>query len=137
MFENQFYEVTVYVWAFEQEGRHFSSQDVFIPWSTGASMNFEESKMAMQENSCEKTKNPSLNGFPEGFHQNGASGPSESVLVRRYYHMFKKGELEDLFGQLGDVFTISKSFYEHTNWCVIAKKNKRPSWLEFTSVFSQ
>eukprot|EP01064_Diplonema_japonicum_P024969 TRINITY_DN35802_c0_g1_i1.p1 TRINITY_DN35802_c0_g1~~TRINITY_DN35802_c0_g1_i1.p1 ORF type:complete len:253 (+),score=62.19 TRINITY_DN35802_c0_g1_i1:70-759(+) len=40
----------------------------------------------------------------------------------RYYHLFTKGELEELIESTG-AFTITESYYDCDNWCVAAVKN--------------
>jgi hypothetical protein len=42
----------------------------------------------------------------------------KTVVYKRYYHVFKKGELEDLFNQINGI-TILESFYDHANWVTI------------------
>jgi len=44
----------------------------------------------------------------------------KNETYHRFYHVFKKGELEDLCN-LPNI-KIEKSFYEKGNWCVILKK---------------
>lgn len=39
----------------------------------------------------------------------------------RFYHVFKKGELESLFKKIDNV-KILESYYDDGNWCVIAQK---------------
>ncbi|ORZ23325.1 S-adenosyl-L-methionine-dependent methyltransferase [Absidia repens] len=46
---------------------------------------------------------------------------SANKVYNRYYHLFKKGELDDLFGQINDV-TIDVSGYDRDNHYVIATK---------------
>lgn len=40
---------------------------------------------------------------------------------QRYYHVFKRGELVQLFSKCSDVIVLEE-FYDHENWCVIARK---------------
>lgn len=42
------------------------------------------------------------------------------ILIKRYYHVFKKGELEDLIKDLP--IKIVDTYYDHANWCVVIKK---------------
>ena len=39
-----------------------------------------------------------------------------SVIYKRYYHVFKKGELEKLVSQIKEVEIIS-IYYDKENWC--------------------
>jgi len=40
----------------------------------------------------------------------------------RYYHLFKKGELTDLFKLANQTVTVIEEYYDHDNWCVVARK---------------
>lgn len=42
---------------------------------------------------------------------------SKSYLVKRFYHLFKKGELEILMSPLKDAL-ITSSYYDKENWCI-------------------
>ena len=41
---------------------------------------------------------------------------------QRYYHVFKKGELKELFAQSDEPVRVTEDYYDHENWCVIAVK---------------
>ncbi|PAV79645.1 hypothetical protein WR25_08715 [Diploscapter pachys] len=43
------------------------------------------------------------------------------VSFYRFYHVFKRGELEELIESTG-MFLIQQTTFEHGNWCVIAEK---------------
>ena len=43
-------------------------------------------------------------------------------LGNRYYHLFKKGELENIINNINNI-SIIDSFYEKSNWCVVVQKN--------------
>jgi len=53
--------------------------------------------------------------------------PSQDTLVyKRYYHLFKQGELEALVNTLnskGWSLSLEESFYERENWFVVVKVN--------------
>ncbi|XP_075707167.1 putative tRNA methyltransferase 9B [Rhinoderma darwinii] len=40
----------------------------------------------------------------------------------RYYHIFKRGELSDLIEQCIPELRVVETFFDHSNWCVIAEK---------------
>ena len=40
---------------------------------------------------------------------------------QRYYHVFKEGELPGLVANVSQL-EISESYYDHENWCVLAKR---------------
>lgn len=42
---------------------------------------------------------------------------------QRYYHVFKMGELSELFTLSAQPVTVTEDYYDHDNWCVIAVKN--------------
>ena len=42
---------------------------------------------------------------------------------QRYYHVFKKGELRELFGLASQPVTVTEDYYDHENWCVVAVKD--------------
>ncbi|CAJ0961652.1 unnamed protein product, partial [Ranitomeya imitator] len=44
----------------------------------------------------------------------------------RYYHIFKQGELSDLIGQCIPELRVVQTFFDHSNWCVIAEKIQLP-----------
>lgn len=48
-------------------------------------------------------------------------GRTSKKTVSRFYHIFKKGELDALFDHIDDV-RIDQSFWEKGNWIVIATK---------------
>lgn len=45
----------------------------------------------------------------------------KTVVYKRYYHVFKKGELEDLVMDI-EGLKIIESYYDHANWCVKIRK---------------
>ena len=45
------------------------------------------------------------------------------VVVDRYCHVFRKGEIEDLIRRIpGDGVSIDEVYYDTGNWCVAATK---------------
>ena len=43
-----------------------------------------------------------------------------AVVFSRYYHLFVRGELEELVGSLpGAQAVVTDSFYDKSNWCVV------------------
>ncbi|TPX63937.1 hypothetical protein SpCBS45565_g06262 [Spizellomyces sp. 'palustris'] len=94
--------ILVFVWAFEQEGkRKYQEQDVFVPW-----------------------KMPKKIYCPEGPPAKGSTPTEESnqdVVYQRYYHLFVKGELDELITRTG-MATIETSGYDRDNWYCVARK---------------
>ncbi len=103
----------IYVWAFEQnyEGqesvsqRDFKEQDVFVPWHLH--FKYEDELDKIDTEGCE------------------IDMEKKSVIYKRYYHVFKKGELESLLEKHSDI-EILESYYDRENWCCkIRKINKK------------
>ncbi|GFR93062.1 hypothetical protein ElyMa_006216200 [Elysia marginata] len=42
--------------------------------------------------------------------------------LSRYYHVFKKDELEDLIKEFVPNLCVIDTFYDHSNWCIVAQK---------------
>ena len=56
------------------------------------------------------------------------SNTQEGDTFQRYYHVFVRGELEELVNQTaieGYEFQILESYYDKSNWCVILQKNQK------------
>lgn len=94
----------IYVWALEQEGKQFKQQDNFVPWHL--QNNYDDNKTI-------ETLGPEII----------KEDKKNSTVYHRYYHMFKKDELEGLLLQIDNI-VILESYYDHANWCCIIKKTK-------------
>ena len=92
----------VYVWAKEQEGRNFANQDNYVEWNLNNK--YEDDKVL-------DTLGP----------ENRKEDFKQATVYHRYYHVFIKGELEELVLQAGG-FEIIDSYYHKDNWAVVAKK---------------
>jgi hypothetical protein len=44
------------------------------------------------------------------------------VIIGRYYHVFKEGELSDLIFSHVDNLSVQSCMYDHGNWCLTAEK---------------
>jgi alkylated DNA repair protein alkB family protein 8 len=100
--------VLIYVWAYEQHDKKFVDQDVFVPWNN--QLKFEPKS---QSSDIDKNLNEA----------------KQTVVYKRFYHVFKKGELEELVSEckqeLSTSLEIKDSYYDHENWCIeILKKPK-------------
>ncbi|KNC51592.1 tRNA (Uracil-5-)-methyltransferase TRM9 [Thecamonas trahens ATCC 50062] len=91
----------VTVWAFEQEARTFDGQDTFVPW-----------KLA-----------PRFQG-PQ--HADLPRDPTGNVILYRYYHLFRAGELDALVDGLDGVDVV-ESRYDRDNWYVVFRKAPAPA----------
>jgi alkylated DNA repair protein alkB family protein 8 len=92
----------IYVWALEQEEKKFEHQDNFVPWH-------------LQNNYENEVKVESLG--PEILKEE----KKNSTVYHRYYHVFKKGELEELLKRFENI-SIVESYFDHANWCCILRK---------------
>jgi len=93
----------IYVWALENEGRNFTEQENFVPWHLQNTYEDDSKKL--------ETLGPEI--FKE----------KNSTVYHRYYHMFKKDELESLLKTFNNI-EIEKSYYDNSNWCCICRKTK-------------
>ena len=98
-------KVLIYVWAMEQKEKKFTEQDNFVPWH-------------LQKRFENETKVETLKNGPNITEDNNIN----CKVYQRYYHVFYKGELEDLINKTGIKVEIEKSFFDHANWCCIIKK---------------
>ena len=94
----------IYVWALEQE-KKFEQQDNFVPWHL--QNNYQNENLQVTSLGPQIVKEEKKN----------------STVYHRYYHMFKKDELEELLKNFDNI-EILDSYYEHANWCCIVKKIK-------------
>ena len=53
--------------------------------------------------------------------------PAGEPTYHRYYHVFREGELDQLITKYVTSLEIVESYYDHANWCVIAKKLPKQS----------
>ena len=96
--------ILVYVWAMEQKEKKFTEQDNFVPWHLQNKYE-NETKVETLENGPNIMKDKKI----------------DCTVYQRYYHVFYKGELEDIINKTGDNFEIVKSYFDHANWCCIIK----------------
>ena len=97
--------ILVYVWAMEQKEKKFTEQDNFVPWHLQNKYE-NESKVSTLENGPNIMKDKKI----------------DCTVYQRYYHVFYKGELEDIINKTGVDIEIVKSYFAHANWCCIIKK---------------
>eukprot|EP00741_Cyanophora_paradoxa_P025604 tig00000383_g24708.t1 len=103
--------VLVYVWAFEQqEGSRmkWTEQDNLVPWHLQARFQRQRGRPA----------SPGPGG--EGEAGEAGAGAGE-VVLRRFYHVFRKGELEALVESLGTA-RLLESGYDKENWWLVAER---------------
>ena len=106
----------IFVWAFEQQPdskRIFDTQDTLVPWSMPRKYQHSEHRSSIDTE------------------EDGAVEASKNQIYQRYYHVFVKGELEDLLMntiqmiQISDPLAskmtvhIEQSGYERDNWYIL------------------
>lgn len=105
-------KILIYVWAFEQE-RKFTTQDVFVPWHLHDTYEKKEGGEDEPKETIKKEVNIEQNtGFIETAIKDEMK---KSTIYHRYYHVFKKDELEELIQEIPGL-EIQRSFYDHANW---------------------
>ena len=97
-------KVLVYVWAMEQKEKKFTEQDNFVPWHLQNKYE-NETKVETLQNGPNIKEDKNIN----------------CMVYQRYYHVFYKGELEDIIKKTGINVEIEKSYFDHANWCCIIK----------------
>jgi len=99
----------VYVWAFEQEKKKYETQDVLIPWHLQDKYDAEEQKIKKSEELRIAKENEET------------KGEENDKVYKRYYHLFKEGELQKLAEKTGCLKTL-RVYYDHENWCIECEK---------------
>lgn len=107
-------KMLVLVWAYEQEHKKFTTQDVFVPWHLQDT--YEETPQATS----------TVEGKPEEskFIETAVKDKDKQATVyHRYYHVFREHELEKLvIENFQGKLEICDRFYDHANWVVVCKK---------------
>ena len=108
--------VLVYAWAKEQARDRGAGVDVFVPWALH-----------------QKFANRAANGA------DGGGKAEEKSVLQRYYHLFVKGELEELCLAVNDPANdppatatssapircrIEESFFDQENWCIVLSRTQ-------------
>ncbi|CAO2648544.1 Nn.00g078110.m01.CDS01 [Neocucurbitaria sp. VM-36] len=102
----------IYVWALEQKDSRRGwdeghQQDVMVPW------------VLKQKKTKAPTQRKRADASDEAVGIDGEQKPGVDQTFLRYYHLYKKGELESNIEQAGGV--VLKSGYEKDNWWAIAR----------------
>ncbi|KAH7411951.1 S-adenosyl-L-methionine-dependent methyltransferase [Phaeosphaeria sp. MPI-PUGE-AT-0046c] len=104
-------QALIYVWALEQKDSRRGwdeghEQDVMVPW-------------VLKQKKEKKPKQRRVGGVSE---EHAEAGGKEKIegdkTFLRYYHLYRKGELEQDIGEAGGV--VIESGYEKDNWWAIA-----------------
>ncbi|ETN09586.1 hypothetical protein PPTG_11920 [Phytophthora nicotianae INRA-310] len=118
----------IYAWAHEQmkgSRRRFEEgrQDFMVPWNLDKRFAFsteEDSVEASETCEMETEKDPSEDGEGPG-DDKSTTKVQEPVVVQRYCHMFKQGELEKLVELAGNA-QVEESYFDESNWAVILRR---------------
>jgi len=115
----------IYVWALEQKGSRRGwdegdEQDVMVPWVTKVKKTGDDNT-----NGAKKTRNKEAESTIDRVSTCGLGDKSVEVrneptekVYNRYYHLYRKGELEQDIQEAGGV--VLQSGYEKDNWWAIA-----------------
>ncbi|KAG7385058.1 Alkylated DNA repair protein alkB 8 [Phytophthora pseudosyringae] len=122
----------IYAWAHEQlkgSRRRFEEgrQDFMVPWNLDKRFAFSTEDDTNTAECCEKTEktedtqeDPSEDG-DDTADEKATTKVQERVVVQRYCHMFKQGELERLVELAGNA-EVEESYYDESNWAVILRR---------------
>jgi tRNA (uracil-5-)-methyltransferase TRM9 len=102
----------IYVWALEQKDSRRGwdeghEQDVMVPWV-----------LKQKKEKEAKRKKKKVTGEAEGEEEEQPKPDGDKTFLR-YYHLYRKGELESNIEQAGGV--VLESGYERDNWWAIAR----------------
>lgn len=100
-------QVLVTVWAFEQQKKKYTEQDVMIKWHLQKRFDAQTQKDA--------TKEAASSSAPPD--------PSQSKVLDRYYHLFKEGELDAIAVEVGGL-AIVKSVWDVDNWYLLMERTE-------------
>ncbi len=109
--------ILLYGWALEQGSesrRTFPSSDVLVPWHLS-------DHMAEQEEGISKPGSENMCSSVLPTHGKRVEAKNSTVFSR-YCHVFVKGEIEGLVKAAGGCLQLRDSYYDCSNWCVVAEK---------------
>lgn len=119
--------VLVYVWALEQGNsrrgwEEGGEQDLLVPWVLKSQTKTPKNKAPRGQKASKDTQSggeppaPVGEGDPAG--AGGVGQPEPDPVFKRFYHLYRKGELEEDVLAAGGV--VVTSGYERDNWWVVA-----------------
>uniref|UniRef100_A0A0M3IFT0 Methyltransf_11 domain-containing protein n=1 Tax=Ascaris lumbricoides TaxID=6252 RepID=A0A0M3IFT0_ASCLU len=113
-------QILIYAWAFEQPNGSFKSQDVLVPWhlheNPSNGHRLASLMIGIEEQLAEELSETIL---AEAIQE--ALSTLQKVTFYRFYHVFKKDELEELVAMVPSLRIISVQ-YDYANWCLLAEK---------------
>lgn len=135
-------KLLVYCWSYEQDAersrsRHrFTAQDVLVPWNFRTPAMKKSKRQDLPSNGCETPglvqKPGSAEGVAMSTRGNGAADAQLGQVLevyQRYCHVYREGELLQLFAQVQELEVVDH-YFDTGNWCAIARR--RPTWLLLT-----
>jgi alkylated DNA repair protein alkB family protein 8 len=119
----------IYAWAHEQmkgSRRRFEEgrQDFMVPWNLDKRFAFATGAGNDAAEAEEGQTAPSEDGEAGSDDSSGEASSTkapERVVVQRYCHMFKQGELESLVELAGGA-QVEESYYDESNWAVVLRR---------------
>ncbi|XP_029629565.1 alkylated DNA repair protein alkB homolog 8 isoform X1 [Salmo trutta] len=97
----------------------FNSQDLLVPWHLKGGGRGGCNQGSGGDEQGEQGSKNTLDPHTEA--QAPVPNTAPSQVFHRYYHVFQKGELEELCVRVRGV-TIQRSYHDQGNWCVILEK---------------
>lgn len=109
----------VYVWALEQKNSRRgwdenSRQDVMVPWVLSKPF---RKPISIDDQIVSNSMNTSANNVKDKRRNNDDHDTDKNTVKQRYYHLYRKGELEHDAIEAGAL--IVESGYEQDNWWAI------------------
>lgn len=120
----------IYVWALEQKGSRRGwdegdEQDVMVPWvmkvKKAAIDNTGSNKSRKAKARADDLDGPQRSAKEVESGQGGTAHAQTDRVFNRYYHLYRKGELEQDIQNAGGM--ILQSGYEKDNWWAIAVRD--------------
>lgn len=120
----------IYVWALEQKDSRRGwdeghEQDVMVPWVMHQPKPKQSKKRVKKKDTDDatKTNDGTVKASEEqATEDNELAEPAGDRTFHRYYHLYRKGELESDFDLAGG--TVVEAGYEKDNWWAIAERKQ-------------
>lgn len=120
----------VYAWALEQKDSRRGwdegdDQDIMVPWVMKAPQPPKKEKQQKGKKRQQQPSEPDSSEKKEDVETAEQAAPVEPAADKtfhRYYHLYRKGELESDFEAAGG--KVVESGYERDNWWAVAEKKQ-------------
>ena len=77
---------------------------------------------ALKDSVCKEKAWPKLHEVDVKTGSMQMTGLEDKELYKRFYHVFREGELRELIEKDVECLHVISSSYDHANWCVVAEK---------------